>query len=43
MEYQQYSQYSAILGRELPFLVVGHGGKPVLVFPTQNGHCTDFN
>ena len=43
MEYQRHSQYSLILGREMPFLVFGHSGKPVVVFPTQNGRCTDFN
>jgi len=43
MEYLRYSEYSQILGRELPFLVFGYGGRPVMVFPTQNGRCTDFN
>lgn len=43
MEYQRYSQYSTILDREMPFLVFGHAGRPMMVFPTQNGRCTDFN
>ena len=43
MDYQRYSQYSTILDREMPFLVFGHAGRPVMVFPTQNGRCTDFN
>jgi esterase/lipase superfamily enzyme len=43
MEYQKMSIDSAILGREMPFLVFGHTGIPILVFPTQNGRCTDFN
>ncbi|WP_294559574.1 alpha/beta hydrolase-fold protein [uncultured Mailhella sp.] len=43
MEYRCHSQYSRILDRELPFVVFGHTGKPVMVFPTQNGRCTDFH
>ena len=43
MKGQYYREYSGILERELPFLVLGYGGRPVLVFPTQSGRCTDFN
>ena len=43
MEFQRCSQYSHILERELPFLVFGKGGRPIMVFPTQNGRCSDFH
>ncbi|WP_298069383.1 alpha/beta hydrolase-fold protein [uncultured Mailhella sp.] len=43
MKGRHYREYSGILERELPFFVLGHGGKPVVVFPTQSGRCTDFN
>lgn len=43
MEYVCHIQHSRILGRDLPFAVLGHTGMPVMVFPTQNGRCTDFH
>ena len=33
---------SRLLERTLPFMVFGHSGRPVLVFPTQNGKCHDY-
>jgi len=43
MKGHYHREYSRILERDLSFLVIGHGGKPVLIFPTQCGRCTDFN
>ena len=43
MEGQLYREYSNVLERGLPFMVFGHGGRPILVFPTQNGRCHDYN
>ena len=43
MEGQKFSEYSNILERSLNFMVFGHGGRPVLVFPTQNGRCHDYD
>ena len=38
-----YKEYSPSLGREMEFEVYGHGGKPCIVFPCQNGRFFDFN
>ena len=43
MEGSLFTVSSRILGRELPFMVFGHGGRPILVFPTQNGKCHDYH
>ena len=41
--YQEYhKEYSYYLQREMEFKVYGRGGKPVLVFPCQNGRFFDW-
>lgn len=41
--YQEYhKEYSFYLQREMEFKVYGRGGKPVLVFPCQNGRFFDW-
>lgn len=35
--------YSQKLGKDMPIEIYGTGGKPVLVFPSQNGHPKDFD
>lgn len=41
--YQEYhKEYSPSLEREMEFKVYGRGGKPVLVFPCQNGRFFDW-
>ncbi|MBQ9104879.1 MAG: esterase family protein [Mailhella sp.] len=42
MESSLYSVRSQLLDRKLPFVVYGHRGRPVLVFPTQDGKCGDY-
>lgn len=42
MEKQYYKEYSWNLGRDMEFNVYGYGGKPVLVFPCQNGRFYDW-
>ena len=42
MHKEYYKEYSAHLGRDMEFNVYGHGGKPVLVFPCQNGRYFDW-
>lgn len=37
-----YKQYSPSLGRDMEFKVYGHGGKPVLAVPCQNGRFFDW-
>ena len=37
MHTEYHKEYSPRLGRDMEFKVYGHGGKPVLVFPCQNG------
>ena len=37
-----HKEYSPRLGRDMEFKVYGHGGKPVLVFPCQNGRFYDW-
>lgn len=41
--YQEYhKEYSYYLQREMEFKIYGRGGKPVLVFPCQNGRFFDW-
>ena len=40
IEYRRH--YSAYLGREMEYKVYGHGGKPVIFIPCQNGRFYDF-
>ena len=42
MQIDYHKEYSHELGREMEFKVYGHGGKPVLVFPCQNGRFYDW-
>lgn len=42
METKVYKEHSKILDRDMEFKVYGHGGKPVLVVPSQNGRYFDF-
>lgn len=42
MHVQYCKHYSGHLGREMEFMVYGHGGKPVLFFPCQGGRFFDF-
>lgn len=39
---KSFGYYSHILGRELGVRRYGHGGKPCLVFPSQDGKSADF-
>ena len=42
MHVNHYRHYSHNLGREMEFLVYGHGGRPIVVFPAQDGRFYDF-
>ena len=42
MKTAYYKEYSHNLGRDMEFKVYGHGGKPMLVFPCQDGRFFDF-
>lgn len=42
MDTQQFTGYSRSLGRDMTFRVYGRGGKPCLVFPSQDGRYSDF-
>lgn len=42
MNRTHHSWYSHRLGRELPLLVYGHAGAKVLVFPTRDGGCDEY-
>ena len=42
MNREWHSWYSPELSRDMNMLVYGEGGWPVLVFPTQNSPCTNF-
>ena len=42
MDKQYYKEYSHHLQRDMEFNVYGWGGKPVLVFPCQNGRFYDW-
>ena len=37
-----YREYSQNLHRDMEFKVYGHGGKPVLFIPCQEGRFFDF-
>ena len=36
MEKRYYSEYSQCLDRNMDFIVYGHSGVPLLVFPAQD-------
>lgn len=42
MKIQYFKEYSHHLNRDMEFKVYGQGGKPVLVFPCQNGRFFDW-
>lgn len=42
MKIQYFKDYSECLGRDMEFKVFGHAGKPMLVFPCQDGRFFDF-
>ena len=42
MQREQLSWRSPALGREMPLVVYGDAGWPLVVFPTQNSPCTDY-
>ena len=42
METQYLKQYSSVLGRDLECMVYGHGGRPVMYIPCQDGRFFDF-
>ena len=42
MKIEYFKEYSYCLNRDMEFKVYGHGGKPILVFPAQNGRFYDF-
>ena len=42
METQYFKDYSRILGRDMEMKVYGHGGRPVLFIPCQDGRFFDF-
>ena len=42
MQVEYRKEYSHNLGREMEFIRYGHSGKPVLVFPSQDGTCNQY-
>lgn len=42
MEKQYFKQYSPALGRDMECNVYGHGGRPMLFIPCQDGRFYDF-
>ena len=42
MHTEYHKEFSQHLGRDMEFKVYGHGGKPVMVFPCQNGRFFDW-
>lgn len=42
MKIQYFKEYSECLGRDMEFKVFGHAGKPMLVFPCQDGRFYEF-
>ena len=42
MHTEYHKEYSPRLGRDMEFKVYGHGGKPVLAYPCQNGRFFDW-
>ncbi len=42
MEVQYFKEYSPALGRDMEWKTYGHGGKPVLFIPCQDGRFYDF-
>ena len=42
MKKEWFKEWSGCLNRDMEFIVYGHAGQPVLVFPAQDGHAQDF-
>ena len=42
MEIRYYKEYSKQLQRDMEFKIYGHGGKPCLILPSQDGRFYDF-
>lgn len=42
MKVEYFKEYSHCLGRDMEFKVYGHGGKPCLALPCQNGRFFDY-
>src|SRR2546430_16350780 len=42
MNREYHKGYSSELNREMELLVFGHGGMPLLVFPTSEGRFFDY-
>ena len=42
MQTRHFKEYSPVLGREMECKVYGHGGRPVLFVPCQDGRFFDF-
>ncbi|MBC5996605.1 esterase [Romboutsia ilealis] len=42
MKKEYFKEFSHSLNRDMEFNVYGHSGKPILVFPAQNGRYYDF-
>ncbi|MGI8588972.1 MAG: esterase family protein [Chloroflexia bacterium] len=42
MNREYYRWYSPHLGRDMEFLLFGHGGRPILVFPTSMGRFYQY-
>lgn len=42
MKFQELSHYSGYLNREMKFNVYGHGGRPVVVFPSSGGSHYEY-
>ncbi len=39
---QHYKKYSESLGRDMEYMTYGDSGRGVIVFPSQNGRCSDY-
>src|SRR5689334_16230291 len=42
MNREYHKWYSPALGRDMELLIFGHGGSPLLVFPTSMGRFFDY-
>ena len=42
MQIEYIREYSPILNRDVEFKRYGYSGKPVLVFPSQDGSCNQY-
>ena len=42
MNREYHKQYSHELGRDMESLVFGHGGQPILVFPSSQGRFFEY-